>query len=222
MDIIHVYAVDTSTGKLTACPSVNVTFGSGPRHAVFWTDNNNNETNPGRSTHEPKKASPIGKTMLYLINEIGGSMMVFDVAYARSACLTFTKIQTLVPYTNGSMPDGATPAEIRRIGDTFYVSVRSDRGFLPDDSMVTLDRIQRNGSVVLRNRTNSYGSVPRTFAINRAGNLVAIGNQASSTVAIVRRDRETGNLGGKVAVLQVGEAGRVGTAEGLSSIVWDE
>jgi 6-phosphogluconolactonase (cycloisomerase 2 family) len=160
--------------------------------------------------------------MLYLANEIGGTLNVFEVAYARSGCLSFQKTQTMVPYTNSTMPKGATPAEIQMVGNALYVSIRTDQGFAPNDSIVTLDRNPRTGAVMLRNKTSSYGKVPRTFTINRAGDLVAIGNQATSTVAIVRRDRETGNLGEEIAILQVGEPGKVGTAEGLSSVIWDE
>lgn len=222
-DLLRVYSIDGESGRLHECPSVNVTLGSGPRHGLFWSDGTNNATQGDRSgqiTHQ-RQVAAVGKTMMYLVNEIGGTMMVFDVSYARSGCLAFQETQTLVPYSNGTMPEGATPAEIRMVGDALYVSIRSDQGFAPSDSMVTLNRSPRNGSVALRNRTDAYGSVPRTFSINRAGDLVAIGNQASATVAIVRRDRETGNLGNEVAVLQVGEPGKVGTATGLSSVIWE-
>jgi 6-phosphogluconolactonase (cycloisomerase 2 family) len=228
MDLLHVYAIDSATGHLSRCPSVNITFGSGPRHGVFWTDGTGTEQwwasagsgDPQRQRH---MWAPVGKTLMYLVNEIGGTMMVFDVAYSRSGCMSFYKKQTLVPYTNGSMPEAASPSEIRQIGDTFYVSVRSDGRFPgKNDSMVTLDHSPRSGLMTLRNTTPAYGKVPRTFAINRAGDLVAIGNQASATVVVVRRDRETGNLGEQVAILQVGEPGKVGTAEGLSSVIWDE
>lgn len=160
--------------------------------------------------------------MLYLLNEIGGTLMAFDVSYARSGCLDFQKVQTVVPYTGGVMPDGATPAEIRMIGDSIYASIRMDYGFGKNDSMVTLNRSPSSGKVSLRERTDAWGSVPRTFVINRAGDLVAIGDQASSTVAVVRRDRETGDLGEEVAVLRVGEPGEPGTAQGLSSVIWEE
>ena len=222
-DLLRVYSIDASTGKLHTCPSVNVTFGSGPRHGVFWTDGTNNNTSAqtGVVTHQRQLAA-VGKTMMYVVNEIGGTMMGFDVAYARSGCLSFEKTQTLVPYTNASMPKGATPAEIRLVGNTFYVSIRSDQGFAPNDSIVTLDRSSGNGAVAVRNRTSSYGKVPRTFVINRAGDLVAIGDQSSATVAIVRRNRVTGDLGEEIAVLQVGEPGKVGTSTGLSSVIWDE
>ncbi|KAJ5739940.1 hypothetical protein N7533_012724 [Penicillium manginii] len=214
-DLLRIYSI-SSTGKLTTCPPpVNVTFGSGPRHGLFWTDGTDNHTaSTGTGISHQREMAAVGKTMLYLVNEIGGTMMTFDVSYARSGCLDLSLKQTLVPYPaadqkDHKLPSGATPAEIRLVGDKFYVSIRSDQGFAPGDSMVTLDRVPGMG-------------VPRTFAVNRAGDLVAIGNQASANVAIVRRDRVTGELGEKVAVLQVGEPGTVGQAEGLSSVIWEE
>ncbi|KOS38176.1 hypothetical protein ACN38_g11009 [Penicillium nordicum] len=220
-DLLRVYAIqDGPSGKLSECPSLNITYGSGPRHGVFWTDDTNRSAGAG-STHS-RKAGAVGETMLYLANEIGGTIMVFDVSYSRSGCLSFEKTQTLVPYPGGVMPEGATPAEISRIGNEFYVSIRTDQGFKPNDSIVVLDRSPVDGSVELRDSSSAFGKVPRTFVINRAGDLVAIGNQASATVVVARRDPETGNLGEEVASLQVGEPGKVGTAEGLSSVIWDE
>lgn len=225
-DLLRVYSIDSGSGQLQQCPPVNITFGSGPRHGVFWTDGTNNDTfstgsQDGRPEHS-RQVAAVGKTMMYLANEIGGTVDVFEVAYARSGCLSFEKTQTMVPYSNSTMPKGATPAEIRLIGDVLYVSIRTDQGFAPNDSIVTLDRLPRGGAVMLRKKTSSYGKVPRTFTINRAGDLVAIGNQATSTISIVRRDRQTGDLGEELAVLQVGEPGKVGTAEGLSSVIWEE
>jgi 6-phosphogluconolactonase (cycloisomerase 2 family) len=217
-DLVRVYAIDDGpSGKLSACPSLNVTFGSGPRHGVFWTDG----TDGSAGSTYARKMAAVGRTMLYLVNEIGGTMMVYDVSYSRSGCLSFEKTQTVVPYPGGVMPEGATPAGIARVGDVFYVSIRSDQGYAPSDSMVVLDR-EEDGLLTLRDSVSALGKVPRTFVINKAGDLVAIGNQASATVAVVRRDPETGDLGEEVAVLQVGEPGKVGTAEGLSSVIWDE
>lgn len=221
-DLIRIYSIDATTGHLDLCPPVNVTFGSGPRHGVFWTDGltKNADTKTGAPTHM-RQTTTVGKTMMYLANEIGGTMMSFDVSYARSGCLDLEKTQTLVPYPGGKMPKGATPAEIRMVGEKLYVSIRSDQGFKPDDSIVTLDRLG-NGTVVMKGKSDAYGKVPRTMVINKKGDLVAIGDQSTSTVAIVRRDHKTGHLGKKVAVLQVGEPGKVGTAEGLSSVIWED
>lgn len=226
-DLLRIYSIDGASGKLHDCPGVNVTLGSGPRHGVFWTDGtggSGNGTGSARPDSKPthqRKMAAVGKTMMYLVNEIGGTMMSFDVSYGRSGCLGLEKKDTLVPYPQGKMPEGGTPSGIELVGDAFYVSVRSDQGFAPNDSMVVLDRA-KDGAVSLRKASSAYGKVPRTFSINRAGDLVAIGNQASATVAIVRRDRKTGDLGEQVAVLQVGEPGKVGLAEGLSSVIWDE
>lgn len=214
-DLVRIWSIDGSSGKLKACPSTNVTLGSGPRHSVFWTDGKDKASAGG------KTGESVGKTMMYMVNEIGGTMMAFNVTYARSGCLSLEKTQTLVPYPKGKMPEGATPSGIQIVGNTIYVSIRSDQGFKPADSMVVLDR-SCNGSVKVRDSSSSHGTVPRTFAINKAGNLVAIGNQASATVSIVRRDQKTGALGDQVAILQVGKSGKVGSAEGLSSVIWDD
>ncbi|KAJ5929196.1 hypothetical protein N7454_007044 [Penicillium verhagenii] len=221
-DLIRIFSIDASTGHLETCPPVNVTFGSGPRHGVFWTDGSNKDTDvqAGTVTHMRQMAA-VGKTTMYLVNEIGGTMMSYDVSYARSGCLDLEKTETLVPYPGGKMPTGATPAEIRMIGEKLYVSIRTDQGFKPNDSIVTLDRL-RNGTVVVDGKSDAYGKVPRTMVINRKGDLVAIGDQSTATVAVVRRDVKTGELGEKVAVLQVGGPGKVGAAEGLSSVIWED
>ncbi|KAJ5214912.1 hypothetical protein N7468_010591 [Penicillium chermesinum] len=207
-DLLRIYSIDPSSGTLHTCPSVNVTFGSGPRHGVFWTDGTSNSSTsagPGSTTHQ-RQVAAVGETQLYIVNEIGGTLMVFDVSYARDGCLDLSVRQTVVPYGkhNATMPKGATPAEIRLLGEQVYVSVRSDGGFAGNDSVVTLDRAPSDGTVSVRGRSPALGKVPRTMAVNRAGDLVAIGNQASATVAIVRRNRETGDLGGE----DCGSAGR--------------
>lgn len=146
------------------------------------------------------------------------------MSYARDGCLDLSERETVVPYAkdNSTLPSGATPSEIRLVGEKLYVSIRSDKGFSGNDSVVTLDRAAKDGSVSVSRRSQAWGKVPRTMVVNKAGDLVAVGNQASATVAIVRRNRETGELGERVAILQVGEPGTVGQAEGLSSVIWEE
>ena len=203
-DIIRVNAIDKASGKLRSCPEIPFKAGSGPRHGVFWTGEEDEET------------------MLYTVSELGGNFIGFSVDYdGDDGCPVFNETQSIIPYKDGKLPEGATPSGIKIEGGFVYVSIRSDQGFAPNDSMVTLTRAE-DGTVAFRDLTSSYGKVPRTFVINKAGNLVAIGNQASSNVVIVSRDVESGKLGDKVASLQVGEPGTVGQAEGLSSVIWDE
>lgn len=65
-------------------------------------------------------------------------------------------------------------------------------------------------------------NVSRTFDINKAGDAVAIGDQTTSNVAIVARDRSTGRLGNQIANLRIGAAGRPENEDGLSAVVWAE
>lgn len=51
--------------------------------------------------------------------------------------------------------------------------------------------------------------------ISDDGCLVAVGNQDSSSVAIVQRDSETGELGALLGSLAVGSV-----EAGLSSVIW--
>lgn len=177
--------------------------------------------------------------LLYLDTELSGTVQVFDVSYphphhhhaqgkgnGKGGCLSLRRVQSMVPYPGQKMPDGATPSEIIVRGDSVYVSIRSDGGFDgkdgkgKSDSVATLGRSRNGGEVKVERLTSAYGTVPRTMVINKAGDLVAIGDQSSSEVVVVRRDVRTGRLGGKVAGIKVGEEGEVGTAQGLSSVIW--
>jgi len=177
-------------------------------------------------------------TMLFVASELGNTVTAFSVSYSKNAtCLSFNQTQSLTPYppdhNNGKgIPPGASLAEILARDHSLYVSVRNDHAFQPanNDSLATLslsdspDETQQT-TVTFQRLTSSHGKVPRTFAINKAGDLVAVGNQASSTVVIIKRDPKTGELlgdDGVVASLDVGEPGTPGTAQGLSSIVWGE
>ena len=80
--------------------------------------------------------------------------------------------------------------------------------------------IHKTGKLSLLEATNAHAWYPRTFSINKSGDLVAVGGQASSTVSIISRDTSTGRLGKLLASLQVGELGTDGGWDGLSSVVW--
>lgn len=213
-DRVRVLRVDGATGELEpGCADIPFESGSGPRHGVFYTGLGH------------------GKTVLYTVSELGGNLTAFSVEYPQDdsddggkGCPRFQQIQTLVPYTNGTLPAGATPAAIKLVDNHLYVSIRSDKGFADggSDSVVTLaiSHEDRHGKVTLRDTTPSYGLVPRTLALSRAGDLLAIGNQASANVAVVRRDVSSGRLGGLLGVVSAGERGMVGEAEGLSSVVF--
>lgn len=178
---------------------------------------------PLRHDGNPKYAeNSIESTMLYIVSELGNTVSAYSVSYNNATCLSFNETQSLSPYPDGKgVPSGANVAEVRAQDHFLYVSVRSDHAFPPNDSLATLS-LSKELTVEFQRLTSSYGTVPRTLVINKAGDLVAVGNQASSDVAIIRRDPKTGELGEEVARLNVGEPGTPGTATGLSSVLWGE
>ncbi|PLN81759.1 3-carboxy-cis,cis-mucoante lactonizing enzyme [Aspergillus taichungensis] len=227
-DEIRIYAIQKSTGKLSPCPSIGgFPRGAGPRHAVFWTPP------ASLSRFAPiGRHSPEDETTLYTVNELNGRMNAYAVSYSdteekekRSGeeeeeeeenCPTFKHIQSFVPYPEETLPEGATLSAVVAAGSNIYVSIRTDQAFAPNDSIVTLARAE-DGTVKVEDLVSSGGKVPRTMAVNRAGDLVLVGDQSSARVVVLERDVMSGELGDVVASLDVGEEGEVGTAEGSNN-----
>lgn len=215
-DAIHVYAINGMNGKLRVCPSLHMANGSGPYFGAFGSA----FAGTAQGISSSLSNSTAG-TMLYVTSKTAGIFSTFSVSYTSTGCLGFELRQTLVPYPHEQLPRGATLGEVRVAAAFVYVAIENDHGFSPSDSMATLARGQ-SGAVAFRTLSSAYGRAPRTFAVNRAGDLLAIGNQASSNVAVVRRDPRSGLLGRAVGSLQVGLPGKPGAAQGLSCLVWDE
>lgn len=206
-DLIRVFKVDSSSGELTACSEGKADPGDGPRHIKFWE-------------------SGSGLQKAYTVNELGNSVSAWDVAYPsdESGCLTLTKTQTLSSFKPGQQAGSATKAaEVRVVGNFLYASNRADETFgSKQDSIAIYTIDEATGDITWLEAANSYSYYPRTFQFNNAGTLVAVGGQTSSNVAIIARDPETGKLGNLVANIQVGQQGRPGQEDGLSSVVWVE
>jgi 6-phosphogluconolactonase (cycloisomerase 2 family) len=162
--------------------------------------------------------------MLYTVNELGNSVSSWTVSYPASGCLTLSKTQTLSTYAAGkSAPTGSKAAEVHVFGNFLYAVNRNDKTFgTEEDSIVTYSIDSASGSITFVEATNAHAWYPRTFAINKAGTLVAIGGQTSSNVAIIQRDTTTGRLGSLVANLAVATPGTDGGEDGLSAVIWDE
>lgn len=160
--------------------------------------------------------------MLYVANELANSVSGWSVDYASGGCMSLTLRNSLTPYQgNSSAPFGTKLGEIRVKGNFLYTSNRNDKKFSGNDS-ITQYTISSTGSLTWTDITSSYGTYPRTFDINQAGDYVAIGDQTTSNVAIVKRDPTTGKLTGQVANLRIGAAGTPENEDGLSAVVWAE
>ena len=59
------------------------------------------------------------------------------------------------------------------------------------------------------------------MVINKAGDMVAVGNQNSAEVTVVQRDPGSGKFGSLLGSVVVGSQGTDGNG-GLSSVIWEE
>ncbi|KAL2063765.1 hypothetical protein VTL71DRAFT_5570 [Oculimacula yallundae] len=198
-DLIRIYKIDSASGKLTDCPSYVAPGGSGPRHGVFW-----------------------GKNVLYVGNELSNTVHALAVAYPSSGCLTLTRSQSLTSMPgNKTAPSGTKIGEVHVKDNFLYVSNRRDLSFNPNDSIATFS-LSNTGVMTFVDVISSGGTYPRTFSINKAGDLMVIGDQTTANVVVVKRDPTTGKLGPQLATLRIGSTGRPENDDGLSSVLWDE
>lgn len=169
--------------------------------------------------------------MLYTVNELSNTVSAWTTSYPSGGCLTLTKTQTLSTYAQGKAPQNsstnptnpAKAAEVHVFGKFLYAANRNDQSFgSQQDSLATFSINPATGALTYVENTNAHAWYPRTFAVNKAGDLVAVGGQTTSNVAIIARNATTGRLGSLLANIQVASLGQGGAENGLSAVVWDE
>ncbi|KAI0117900.1 Lactonase, 7-bladed beta-propeller-domain-containing protein [Nemania sp. FL0031] len=206
-DLIRIFSIDATSGQLTACPPGEAAPGDGPRHATFWGPSSNSTDG----------------LMAYTVNELGNSVTTWTTSYAEGGCLALTRQKTLPTYSGNTLATGSKAAEVHVAGNFVYAANRADQTFgAQQDSLATYSIDAATGALAWVEATNAHAWFPRTFQINKAGDLVAVGGQTSSNVAIIRRDPATGKLGDLIASTQVATPGREQEEDGLSAVIWVE
>lgn len=162
LDRILTYDFDKDAGKLLPAEKgiTEVPKGSGPRHFTFNKDG----------------------SKLYVINELGSKMMVFNVDANDGLKL----LQTL-PTARASYIENNYCADIH-IGNNGKYLYGSNRG---DNSIVTF-RIDNNGLLSLVGHTSCGGNWPRNFVIDPSGKFLLVGNQKSNDISVFKIDKRTG------------------------------
>lgn len=152
---------------------VSVTPGYGPRHLAF---SNNKKT-------------------MYLITEMGSSVIVFD-------------------YNNGKpkqrqditlLPDGfkgATGAADIHISPNGLFLYATNRGDANDISVFSIN--QENGELTFIERKPSGGKGPRNFIIDPTGKFLIVAHQNSDNITVWRLDETTGKIMQAVTRIEVG------------------
>ena len=168
LDRVMIYDLNRHTGKLITVPNgeILVPQGSGPRHFVF------NQAG----------------TIMYLINELGSTIMVFNVDKAGILKL----VQTLPATSEGYTGKNAC-AEIL-IGKNGKFLYGSNRG----ENSVVVFRISPDGSLSLTGHSTCGGDWPRNFVIDPSGKFLLAGNQKSGDISVFRINEKTGMPEGPV------------------------
>ncbi|KAF0319256.1 hypothetical protein GQ607_013505 [Colletotrichum asianum] len=202
-DLIRIFSIN-GNGTLKECPSAQAGAGDGPRHGTFWTQ--------------------VNSSVLFTVNELSNSVTSWSVAHPASGCLTLSRKQTLSTFPPGkAAPAGSKAAEVHVKDNFVYASNRYDRSYgSQEDSMATYSINPSTSEITFLEATSAFSYFPRTLAINKAGNLVAIGGQTSANVAVVERNSTTGKLGQLLATIKVGNPGTVNQEDGLSAVIWNE
>jgi 6-phosphogluconolactonase len=162
LDRVMIYDLDRQAGKLLSVPDGEITVpkGSGPRHFAFNS----------------------AGTKIYLINELGSTIMVFDVNEKGILKL----IQTL-PATSEEYKGNNACAEIL-IGKDGRFLYGSNRG----ENSIVVFRIADDGSLTLAGRSTCGGDWPRNFVIDPSGKFLLAGNQKSGDISVFRINKKTG------------------------------
>lgn len=226
-DLVRVFAIDATTNLLAEMDPLHAALGSGPRHAAFTSDSLS-----GKDGQDPSY-------IFYLAGEISATITAYRVSYPTAGGMAFTELPgavypTLgpghpVPATTTGESTGVS-AEIALSPDGRFViaSNRRDLSFnsttrpatdIPSDSIGTWALTAGHSEVDVGDLNfmglfPAGGSYARQFAINKAGNLVAVGLQESGRVVILERDVDAGSFVGQIALVE-------GLGE-VTCVVWDE
>nr|OQO32380.1 hypothetical protein B0A51_00440 [Rachicladosporium sp. CCFEE 5018] len=209
-DLVRIFAINPTTLILTEKTSLKAPAGSGPRHGVFY--------NPS--------GIPGGTTYFHLATELTSAILSYSVNYQPSSGgLNFTLLsQTptlgLLNHERINAPAGVVVSPDNRF---LIVSNRNSTLFslpnatggspIPSDSLTTF-ALQPNGALVFTQIWPSGGLYPRQFSLSPSGGFVAVGNQLSGNVAILKRDVASGLIGEPIA--------RVPIAGNVTCVVWDQ
>lgn len=166
VDKLFVYRFDEKTGKLTANEPAFVTLppGSGPRHVKFH---------------------PNGR-WVYLINEMGSTVVGYEWDGAKGTLTEFQSISTLPADFTGTST--CAEVEVHPNGKFLY---GSNRGH---DSLVAFSIDAATGRLTVIGHTPSGGRTPRNFAFDPTAKWILCTNHNSNNAVVFRVDEATGRL----------------------------
>ncbi|KAJ4269964.1 hypothetical protein NW762_001635 [Fusarium torreyae] len=196
-DLIHMYGIGIEGLALTKLEPLVIAPGSGPRHLAFVVKDT--------------------KTFMYLVTELSNTILGYEVTYG-GGFISFKEVWSSGIHGEGKdVPQGAAAAEIAVSPDREFLIISSrnestletpsfDAGnssSIVSDPLISFKVDDETGHLTLQQDIPSGGRFPRHFAINKAGNLVAVALQSDGRIAVIERDAKTGILGDFVAYAEL-------------------
>lgn len=176
LDRIMIYDLDKINGKLILKENgiVEIPKGSGPRHFVFNASGDK----------------------MYLINELGSTMMVFNVDNKGGLQLKQT-LNTLKEGFEGK--SYCADIHISKDGKFLYGSNRGE-------NTIVVFNIAEDGSLTVAGRSTCGGDWPRNFIIDPSGKFLLVGNQRSNQISVFRINTKTGIPEGPISDIKMAGA----------------
>ena len=144
LDKVMIFDLDKTTGKLTQTGYGSLAEGAGPRHFEFSKDG----------------------SKMFVINELGSTMTVFDIA-GDGSLREIQTISTLPEDWTGQ--NSCADVHLSKDGNFLY---GSNRGH---NSIVTY-KVAADGRLSLVGHTPSGGNHPRNFALDPSGKYIIVAN----------------------------------------------
>lgn len=161
-DVIHIFALDLATAKLTAAGEYKSAPGAGPRTLRFH---------------------PNGRVG-YSVNELDSTVDVLAWSKTDGSLTLIDRVEILPAGATG--PKWGCDSVITRDGRFVYVAHRGN------DFILSLKADPETGKLTPMERTPAGGKIPRSFVLDPTERWVLVANQKSDYVTVFERYTETG------------------------------
>ncbi|MDN5200313.1 lactonase family protein [Fulvivirgaceae bacterium BMA10] len=166
LDKVVAYKIDKDTHRFSTLENEVLTVeGAGPRHFTFHPNNK----------------------WMYVINELNGSINVFDKTDQHGA---LKNVQVI-----SSLPEGVTgiasSADIHVTASGKYLYA-SNRGDFNNIAMFSID--EATGELTSIGHQKVGGEIPRNFVIDPSDKFLLVANQNTNNIVTFRIDQATGEL----------------------------
>ncbi|KAL4889833.1 Lactonase, 7-bladed beta-propeller-domain-containing protein [Aspergillus ambiguus] len=181
-DLVRILRICPVTGHLEEQQPLAVNPGSGPRQATFWVP-------------EKTGLTQLRNVRFYLVTELDNSLRGYDVTYSKNGTILFAKFYEGNTYGGTAPPTGSKAAGIAVSPghDGLVVSNRNDNTFGPGNDSIaifSLNNREQTSAVSFLGLYPSFGSFPRQFDISSEQEKVAIAQQNSRKVVVVKWNKE--------------------------------